>query len=232
MPVITINGPIGGGAVTIGQAVANELQISFVDRLVFTQAARLVGSPVGTLIDKEQRVVRFRERLGRFVQSMLERSASAGVDGEPYFGPGVETLPREFYTQGAGDPSPSQGVDDRVFIEATTAVVKDLYQKGDVVIIGRGANIILADTPDVIHIGLLAPLEVRAETLAQREHLEPEDARTYVEELEQARITFFRKYFQVHPNEPNLYHMMLNMAHMQPSTATDIIVSTVRSVAL
>jgi cytidylate kinase len=111
-------------------------------------------------------------------------------------------------------------------------VVKDLYQKGDVVIIGRGANIILADTPDVIHIGLLAPLEVRAETLAQREHLEPEDARTYVEELEQARITFFRKYFQVHPNEPNLYHMMLNMAHMQPSTATDIIVSTVRSVAL
>ena len=231
MTVLTINGPIGGGAVTIGQAVANELHISFVDRLVFTQAARLVGSPVGTLIDKEQRVVRFRERLGRFVQSMLERSASAGVDGEPYFGPGVETLPPEFYAPGVGD-SAGQNVDDRAFIEATTAVVKDLHQKGDVVIIGRGANIILADTPGVIHIGLLAPLEVRAETLRHREHLELEDARVYVEELEQARVTFFRKYFQVHPNDPNLYHMMLNMAHMTPETAAAVIVSTVEAHAL
>ena len=55
MPVITINGPIGCGSVTVGQMVSQQLNINFVDRLVFTQAARLVGTPVGALIDKEQR---------------------------------------------------------------------------------------------------------------------------------------------------------------------------------
>ena len=65
MPVITVNGAIGSGAVPVGQMVAEQLRLNFVDRLVFTQAARLVGSPVGALIDKEQRVVRFRDRFGQ-----------------------------------------------------------------------------------------------------------------------------------------------------------------------
>ena len=75
MPVITINGPIGCGSVTIGQMVAQEMSLNFVDRLFFTEASRIVGTPVGTLIAKEQRVNRFKDRLGRFVQTMLERSA-------------------------------------------------------------------------------------------------------------------------------------------------------------
>ena len=88
MPVITINGPLGAGAVSIGQMVAQQLEMNFYDRLVFTQAARLIGTPVGAVIAKEQRVDRFRDRLGRFLQTMLERSAMSGVSGEPYFGPG------------------------------------------------------------------------------------------------------------------------------------------------
>ena len=229
MPVITINGPIGGGAVTIGQMVADHLKINFMDRLVFTQAARLVGSPVGPLIDKEQRLLRFRDRLGSFLQSMLERSAAAGVDGEPYFGPGVETLPAGIPGQPFADTSSAlQGVDDKAFIDATTTVVNDLYRAGNVVIIGRGANVILTNTPGVIHVGLVAPLEVRAETLVQREHLDPEEARVYVEELEQARIAFFRKFFKVHPNESTLYHLMLNMGKIRPETASEIIIHAVR----
>ena len=39
MPVITINGPSGGGAVTIGQMVSEQLDLSFVDRMVTVEAA-------------------------------------------------------------------------------------------------------------------------------------------------------------------------------------------------
>ena len=227
MPVITINGPIGSGPVTIGQLVSQQLNLNFVDRLVFSQAARLVGKPVGALIDKEQRVVRFRDRLARFLQNMLERSAMSGVSGEPYFGRGIDALPPETYTDLAGGGGTTAlKVDDKAFIEATTTVVNDLYQKGDVVIIGRGANILLADTPGVIHVGLTAPLEVRVQTMMQREHLDPDEAEVYVEELERARIAFFRKFFKAHPNEPTMYHMMLNMGKIQPKTAAEVIVHT------
>jgi len=230
MPVITINGPIGAGAVTIGQMVADQLHLNFVDRLIFAQAARLVGSPVGALIDKEQRVVRFRDRLGRLMQTMLERSAVSGVSGEPYFGRGIETLPPEIYMELARETT-SQKVDDQAFIDATTTVVKDLHRKGDVVIIGRGANVILTDTPGILHVGLLAPVETRVETMMGREHFERDEAQGYVDELDRARVAFFRKFFKVHPDEPSLYDIMLNMARMESKTAAGVIVHAVGDLA-
>ena len=225
MPVITINGPVGSGAIDIGQTVAQTLNIDYVDRLVFAEAAKLVGSPVGVLVEKEQRVVRFRDRLARFLQTMLERSAVSGVGGEPYFGRGIEMLPAETYTELAGDPSSTaQQVNDKAYIEATSAVVRDLTRAGNVVIIGRGANMILLDAPGVIHVGLLAPLELRVENIMRREHFERGEAAAFVEEVEQARVTFFRKFFKVHPDDPTLYHAMLNMGKMRPTTAAEIII--------
>ncbi|HAA94256.1 MAG TPA: hypothetical protein DCE26_01015, partial [Dehalococcoidia bacterium] len=225
MPVITINGPIGCGSVTIGQMVAEQLHLSFVDRLVFTEASRIVGTPVGTLIAKEQRVDRFKDRMGRFVQTMLERSAMSGVSGEPYFGRGIENLPPETYMDLAGEGGGvAQKLDDKTFIEATSKVVKDIHSKGDAVIIGRGANQILADASHTLHVGLLAPMEVRVKTLMDREHFDREEAEIHVEELERAREDYIYKFWKVHPNEPQHYHMVLNMGKMSPKTAAEVIV--------
>lgn len=225
MPVITINGPIGCGAVTIGQMVSEQMNLNFVDRLFFTEAARIIGTPVGTLIAKEQRVDRFRDRLGRFVQTMLERSAMSGVSGEPYFGRGIENLPPETYMDLTGDGSVAQKLDDKTFIEAMTKVANDLHAQGNAVIIGRGANQILADAPHTLHVGLLAPMEVRVKTLIDREHFEEEEAEIHVEELERAREDFIQKFWKVHPNEAKHYHMMLNMGKMNPQTAAEVICS-------
>jgi len=225
MPVITINGPIGCGSVTVGQMVSQELNLNFVDRLIFTQAARLMGAPVKVLIEKEQRVVRFKDRLSRFIQTVLERSAVAGVSGDPYFGPGIESLPAETLAELVGESplSPSK-VDDKAFLEATTKVVNDLHRGGNVVIIGRGANVILADTPGVMHVGLVAPLELRVETMMQREHLDLDEAEIYVRELDEAWNIYFRKFFNTSPTEASRYHIVLNMEKIQASTAAEVIV--------
>lgn len=228
MPVITINGPIGCGSVTIGQMVAEQLGINFVDRMIFTEASRIVGTPVGTLIAKEQRVNRFRDRLGRFVQTVLERSAMSGVSGEPYFGRGIENLPPETYMDLTGEGGGVvQKLDDKTFIDATTKVVKDIHAKGNAVIIGRGANQILADATDTLHVGLIAPMSVRVETLMAREHFEREEAEIHVVELERAREDFVQKFWKVHPNEAKHYHMMLNMGRMSPKIAAEVIAHAV-----
>ena len=228
MPVITINGPIGCGSVTIGQMVAEQLGINFVDRMIFTEASRIVGTPVGTLIAKEQRVNSFRDRLGRFVQTVLERSAMSGVSGEPYFGRGIENLPPETYMDLTGEGGGVvQKLDDKTFIDATTKVVKDIHAKGNAVIIGRGANQILADATNTLHVGLIAPMSVRVETLMAREHFEREEAEIHVEELERAREDFVQKFWKVHPNEAKHYHMMLNMGRMSPKIAAEVIAHAV-----
>lgn len=225
MAVITINGPLGAGAVSVGQMVASSLEINFYDRLIFTQAARLIGSPVGALIAKEQRVDRFRDRLGRFLQTMLERSAMSGVSGEPYFGRGIENLPPETFMEMMGEgTSANKPVDDKTFLDATRQVVNEIYGSGNAVIIGRGANAILTDRSDTFHIGLIAPLEVRVQTLMQRENYTREEAENYGVELERAHENFFRRFFNYNPNDPTHYHMMLNMGNMTPRKAADIIV--------
>jgi len=167
------------------------------------------------------------------IQTMLERSAVSGVSGEPYFGRGIETLPPETYVELAAETTATaQKVDDKAFLDATTTVVKDLQRKGDVVIIGRGANVILADAPGVTHVGLLAPLDVRVEYMISREHFDPNEAKGYVEELDRARVAFFRKFFEkVGPDDPSIYHMMLNMGRMESKTAAEVIVHTARDLA-
>ena len=59
MPVITVNGVFGSGTAEVGQLIAQQLNLNYVDRYVLAEAAKLVGSPVGTLIEKEQRARRF-----------------------------------------------------------------------------------------------------------------------------------------------------------------------------
>ena len=224
MPVITINGPIGSGSFEVGQMVANHLGIDYVDRMVLAEAARRIGSPVGTLVEKEQRIISFRERLGRFLQTMLERSAISGVGGEPYFGHGTEMLPAETYTELLGEsPTATQTVNDQAFIEATTSVITELASGGDVVIIGRGANMILSDFPGALHVGMLAPLESRIANIMAREHFSREEATKFVAELEEARIAFFRKFFKVNANDPELFHIILNGARIRPEIAAQMV---------
>ena len=223
MPVITINGVIGSGTLEVGHMVAQNMGINYVDRYIFSEAARLVGSPIGQMIEKEQRVIPFREKVARFMQTVLERSAVAGAGAEPYFGRGIEMLPAEAYTELVSDAASTSAVHDRAFIEATTSVIKDLAAAGDVVIIGRGSNMILADTPGVVHVGLVAPMAVRIDTMAKREMFNPEEARAYSEELENARLTFYRKFFRINANDPTKYHLMLNIGRISQSTAAEII---------
>lgn len=225
MPVITINGPIGSGSFEVGQIVAERLGIDYVDRMVLAEAARRIGSPVGNLVEKEQRIIPFRERLGRFLQTMLERSAISGVGGEPYFGHGTEMLPAETYTELLGEsPSATQTVNDKAFLEATSAVITELAASGNVVIIGRAGNMILSDFPGALHVGMLAPLESRIQNIMAREHYNREEAARFVAELEQARIAFFRKFYGVNANDSELFHLVLNAARIRPEVAAEMVV--------
>ena len=54
MSVITINGPIGCGAIEVGKLVSQKASLSYVDRLLFSEAAKVLCSPVPYLIRREQ----------------------------------------------------------------------------------------------------------------------------------------------------------------------------------
>ena len=232
MAVVTFNGPVGAGGNEIGLLTASLLNADYVDRLILAQAAKRIGSTVEVLEIKEQRKLALRDRLAYFLQTMLERSAMSGAGGEPYFSPGMEYLPSEEYTDLADEPlTAAQRLNDEHFIEVTSAVVKDLAKGGNVVIIGRGSNMILKDVPGVLHVGLITPLELRIKTIMEREHLGERDSEKYVADVEKARTVFFRRFFRVHPDDPNLYHMVLNVGTIDVRTAAEIAANAAERVA-
>ncbi len=225
MAVVTINGQIGSGGREVGLQVAHHLRADYVDRLIVAEAAKRIGATVQAVAGKESEVTRRRDRVARFFQNMLERSAMSGAGGEPYFGPGIDVImSRDYYTETGDEPiTQSYEVSDKKFLEVTTAVVKDLAQGGNVVIVGRGANLILKDTPAVLHVGIVAPTERRAKMIMEREHLDYKGAIEFVEQHETARKTFFSKFYDVDPDDPSVYHMIINMASLKIEIAGEII---------
>ncbi len=224
MPVVTINGATGVGTPEVGLQVAALLEADYVDRILLSEAAKRVGTTVQVLEMKEQRLIPFRDRLAYFLQTMLERSAMSGAGGEPYFSPGMEYLPAEEYTDLAHEPrTAAQRLNDEHYIEATSAVMKDLAESGNVVISGRGSNMILREMPAVLHVALLAPMDRRIDTIIEREHLGREEAAAYVEAMEKAREEYFKKFFGVVPDDPELYHMVVNEGGMSTKTVAEIV---------
>ena len=232
MAVVTFNGPIGCGGNEVGLQAARLLKANYVDRLILAEAAKRIGSTVAVLEIKEQRKIPFRDRITYFLQTMLERSAMSGAGGEPYFSPGIEYLPSEEYTDLAQEPhTAAQRLNSERFIEVTSAVIMDLAKAGDVVIIGRGSNMILKDTPAVLHVGLVTPLELRVRHVVEREHLSEKDAEKFTTDTEEARVTYFRKFFKVHPDDPSLYHLVLNTGAMNVKTAAEIVAHAAQDLA-
>ena len=233
MAVVTFTGPPGTPGGEVGVLVARLLNADYVDRLILAEAAKRIGSTVEVLEIKERRTIQFKDRLAHFFQSMLERSAMSGAGGEPYFSPGMEYLPSEEYTDLAQEPrTAAQRLNDQHFIEVTSTVITELARSGNVVIIGRGSCMILKDVPDAFHVAMVEPLEQRIRRIMKTEHVDAKEAEEHIDDMEKARISYYRKFFKVHPDDPSLYHMVLNLGALDVKAAAEIVARAAEKVAL
>src|SRR5207247_8822726 len=110
MPVITMSGNIASGAREIGQAVAEDLGIPFVDQQLLVQAAQRCGVPVGTVAEHDERRGSFRERLSSLLRTVLERSAASGADPLPGTTGLEAVLSRSYADMAAEEPQLSDSM--------------------------------------------------------------------------------------------------------------------------
>jgi len=232
MAIVTFNGPIGAGGNEIGIKVARLLGADYVDRLILAEAAKRIGLSVEVLEIKEQRMIQMRDRIAYFFQTTMERSAMSGAGGEPYFSAGMEYLPSEEYSDLVQEPiTAAHRLNDERYIETTSAVIRDLAHAGNVVIIGRGSNLILKDVPEALHVGLVTPPELRIRTIVERENLSWKQAEKYAMDTEKARVIYYKKFFKVDPISPHMYHMILNTEILDTDTAAEIVALAAKKVA-
>ncbi|MCH8940345.1 MAG: cytidylate kinase-like family protein [Chloroflexi bacterium] len=225
MAVVTLNGQLGGAAREVGQEVARKIGADYVDRLILAEAAKRVGATVSALAEKEQEHLTLANRLTRLLQTAFERSAYTGSGGDPFFGPGVDALLVHPYPEGHQEQTAtsSKEVDENRFFGVIGDILKDLAEEGNVVIMGRGSNLVLKNFPGVLHVGVVAPVEFRIETTMRRDGMSREAAEKYIADEERARISFFKRHFKAHPDDPLLYHMVVNPGTLGIETSAVVI---------
>ena len=226
MAVIAISGLAGGGGRILGPRVAEELGADYVDRLILTDVARHVGATVEALHQREERPPTRGERFSRILQRILERSAVTGAGGDPYFGPGVAPFLTEEY-EDLPQPTITRGheLEDETYIEGVRKVVTELASGGNVVLVGRGAHIILRDRPSVLRVGTTSRMDDRIATIMDRERVDREQAEQTVIARDKAREYHFKRFFAIdQPDAPELFHLMINFSDVSPDYAVQLVV--------
>ena len=106
-------------------------------------------------------------------------------------------------------------------------VVEKLWERGNVVIVGRGSQKILAAKPDTLHLSFIGKIGVRAETVMKAQHLTREEALEKIQTIDEQRSHYLKRYYDVYWENPRLYHMIINTSLMSVEQAVKVIVAMV-----
>lgn len=182
--VITIEREYGCGAASIGGKLASKLGWKLWDRELTAEIARVANVEPSSVSMCEERVDRGFQRLVKvFWRGSYERSAN--MEHQP-FGP------------------------DRM-VEIGERVMREIAERGNCVIVGRGAPYFLRDLDDAFHVFMYAP---RAEKLRriQDQGTRLREAEDLVDTVDRERIEFVKHYFGADWPTRSLYHLMVNTA--------------------
>ncbi len=114
------------------------------------------------------------------------------------------------------------------YVKALKRVVSEAAARGGVVVIGRGSNFILRSASAAFHLRLVAPLEVRARRVADRERAGLADARRRCAEVDRQRGAFLKALFGREGAAPSHYHLTANTGRVPLDDAVEIAVAAVR----
>jgi len=89
-----------------------------------------------------------------------------------------------------GWPFPTTSQDTQAYHEKLHHLVESAANAGHVVIVGRGGQVLLANRRDVLHVRVVAPLELRVAYVVNREGLDTDAARRRVQEKDRARARY------------------------------------------
>ena len=221
MPVVTVSGQPGTRARDIGRLAAERLGIDYIDQEILVEAARTLGVPMETVVPFEERATGLGDRLATMLRRFLERSAAAGA-ADPLMGAGgLDIVLGRTYAEAA--QAGLQEVSDERYLATLTDIIHDLAAHDNVLIIGRGSQVILKDQPGAVHVLLVASLEQRVKSFAEWQGVSKEEAAKRVGDSEKGRTSFHHAFFKIDVNDPRLYHLTLNTARVSLEQAAQII---------
>jgi cytidylate kinase len=112
----------------------------------------------------------------------------------------------------------------RAYLDMMQTIIYQFARADDVVILARGATVLLSDVPSALHVNVFAPYERRVEVVMAREGITRPIAEQVVRESDQDRAGYMRYLFDQDWMDPLLYDVMINTHVTTREQACDLIV--------
>lgn len=204
MGVITISRELGSEGDRIADLLCTKLGYTRVDKEVLLQIAQKAGVDVEAILEAERDLTRKPRLISTDLTSLYRKQPSAFEK--------------------------SSGVDLETYARVLRETIERFAAQGNVVIVGRGSQIILRDWPDALHVHLYAPLETRVRRIMERFNISEEAARQRIERSDEERRQYFRVMHQ-NANWKSLqyYHLAIDTSRIAPEAAAELIARAVEA---
>jgi CMP/dCMP kinase len=203
MPLITLSRQFGSGGSEVAERVARALDWHLYDNAVVDEVARRLKMQPADVSAREERV-----------PSLPERIASAMALGMPEVMPTVADLAM-------------QPTEERI-VEMTKRVIEEAVHAGPAVLVGRGAQCMLASRSDALHVFCYAPAEALASYAVTNLGIAREDAARVVAETNHNREQYVKRHWKRDWRDFANYHVCVNTAWLGLDGAADLIVQLAR----
>ncbi|PKL18257.1 MAG: hypothetical protein CVV49_06645 [Spirochaetae bacterium HGW-Spirochaetae-5] len=103
-----------------------------------------------------------------------------------------------------------------------------LALNGNVVIVGRGSNIITRSIKNGYNVRLVAPLNWRSDEIVKKMNISKQDAGKLIAEKTKQRDTYLKEYLKFDVADPHNYHLLINNAEHSAEQAARIIIESMK----
>jgi hypothetical protein len=197
MTVVTLSASYGAGGSQVGPRLADRLGVAFLDRVIPTTVAERLAVPLDDALAHDDAV-----------RSVLERLLMR-------FAPAAQAF--------SGAATPPELVDERSFLRATEAVIREHAAAGSGVILGRAAAIVLRDAPGALHVRLDGPAERRLAQAMELEGADRDTAARHMRETDRAREAYVNQFYGADARDAALYHLVIDSTALALDACVELI---------
>lgn len=111
---------------------------------------------------------------------------------------------------------------------AEARLLRELAEKESCIIVGRAGFHIFRDTPDAHHILILADRDARIRRIAEKEHLDTDEAARVVDRIDRERDTFVKNVADTSRLDAHNYSLCINVTGATPENVAAFLADSVK----
>lgn len=195
--IITITRQFGSGGHEIGETLAKKLEIPFYDKELISLAAKESGICPEVFEEVDEKAT-----------NSLLYSLSVGLYNYGNAFSSMGDLP----------------VNDRLYI-LQHKIIKELAEKENFVVVGRCADYVLKDNPNIVKVFIYADIDSRVKRAVDRRYIDPARAKQAVIKADKARANYYSFYSGKKWGLADNYDLCINSTHISADQAVELILS-------